>query len=117
MHVDPAAHVVAPLQPWPPHCPYLATPPEAAEVVAGALVVGLAVLVTGLAVVVLPLPLPPELPLPVVPDCVLPMGPHLMLEKVTETLGEFFSTSVGAPEDVEQGPRLTPGLEGLAVVG
>lgn len=39
MHVDPAAHVVGPEYPLPPHCPYLATvPPLPVLVLAGALV-------------------------------------------------------------------------------
>lgn len=62
----------------------------------------------------LPLPLP--LPVPAL-EKVEPMSPHLMLEKVTAAFGEFFSTSVGAPEVVAHGPRLTPGELGLAVVG
>lgn len=74
----------------------------------------LVLVVDGFAGAELPLPLP--LPVPAL-EKVLPISPHFMLEKVTAALGEFFSTSVGVPELVEHGPRLTPGWLGSAVVG
>lgn len=37
------------------------------------------------------------------------MGPNLMLEKTTVESGTDDSMSDGAPEDVEQLPRLAPG--------
>lgn len=67
LQVEPAAQVVGPVQPWPPHWPYLGATPEppvgaevgAAEV--GAAEVGLAVAV-GAAEDDGALPLPPEPP-------------------------------------------------------
>lgn len=40
-----------------------------------------------------------------------------MAEKVTEALGEFFSTSEGAPESGEHVPRVTPGALASLVGG
>src|ERR1700722_15019021 len=40
-----------------------------------------------------------------------------MAEKVTDAFGEFFSTSVGAPESGEQVPLVTPGALGSLVGG
>ena len=45
------------------------------------------------------------------------IGPHLMAEKVTDAFGEFFSTSVGAPESGEQVPLVTPGALASLVGG
>jgi hypothetical protein len=38
-----------------------------------------------------------------------PIGPNFKLEKRTFAFGEFFSISSGRPEDLEHGPRKTPG--------
>lgn len=45
------------------------------------------------------------------------IAPNLMLEKVTVESALFFSTSAGAPESLEQVPRLTPGVLSVALVG
>jgi len=40
-----------------------------------------------------------------------------MAEKVTDAFGDFFSTSVGAPESGEQVPLVTPGALASLVGG
>jgi len=99
-----ATHVVGPVYPIPPHCPYFGTLPVGelggTEVEVGSFV---------------------ELEETgggageVVPVKVLLMGPNLMLEYVTEAFGDCDSTSFGLPLVVGQVPRTEPGM--VAVVG
>lgn len=76
-------------------------------------VVLLVVVVVVPPVVVVVVVVPPD----EVPEKVEPIGPYLMFEYTTYAFGLLFSTSVGAPEVVEQFPRATPGVVGSAVVG
>jgi hypothetical protein len=100
--VLPAAQVVGPLYPMPPHWPHFITVPMGVLDDPGALLVGLEGL-EGLE--------------PVPPVKVLLMGPHLMLEKVTEAPGDWLSTVFGSPDDAEHDPLETPGAVAALVGG